>query len=55
MEALAKPRHSTCQLRYVLDDDSKVGEARRAAHALANFELTAGLAWLHRKPGGGRT
>jgi anti-sigma regulatory factor (Ser/Thr protein kinase) len=29
------------QQRYVIDDPSKVGEARRAAHTLANFELDA--------------
>jgi anti-sigma regulatory factor (Ser/Thr protein kinase) len=29
------------QQRFVIDDPSKVGEARRAAHTLANFELDA--------------
>jgi len=29
------------QQRYEIDDPSKVGEARRAAHTLANFELDA--------------
>ena len=32
------------QLRYVIDDGSKVGEARRAAQALASFELNADFA-----------
>lgn len=32
------------QLRFVIDDGSKVGEARRAAQALANFELNEELA-----------
>ena len=41
MEALVKPRGYTAQLRHVIDDDSKVGEARRAAQALANFEFDA--------------
>lgn len=41
MEALAKMQGSSCQLRYTIDDDSKVGEARRAAQALANYEFDA--------------
>jgi len=41
MEALAKPRGQSTHLRYVIDDDSKVGEARRAAQAMANFEFDA--------------
>jgi anti-sigma regulatory factor (Ser/Thr protein kinase) len=32
------------QQRYVIDDSSKVGEARRAAQALASFEFTAEIA-----------
>ena len=31
-------------MRYVIDDSSKVGEARRAAQTLANFEFDAELA-----------
>jgi anti-sigma regulatory factor (Ser/Thr protein kinase) len=31
-------------MRYLIDDSSKVGEARRAAHQLANFELNADIA-----------
>jgi anti-sigma regulatory factor (Ser/Thr protein kinase) len=41
MEALARSGHFTAQNRHVIDDESKVGEARRAAQALANFELDA--------------
>jgi anti-sigma regulatory factor (Ser/Thr protein kinase) len=41
MEALARNRGHTPQLRYLVEDDSNVGEARRAAQALANFELDA--------------
>lgn len=44
MEALMKSRGYSAQLRYVIDDDSKVGEARRAAQALANFEFNAEVA-----------
>ena len=44
MEALAKPRGQSTQLRYVIDDDSKVGEARRAAQAMANFEFDGQVA-----------
>ena len=32
------------QQRHVIDDSSKVGEARRAAQALANFEFNAEIA-----------
>lgn len=39
MEALAQPHEYAAQLRYLIDDDSKVGEARRAAQAIANFEF----------------
>jgi len=44
MEAAAQIPERGAQMRYVIDDSSKVGEARRAAHQLANFELTADLA-----------
>jgi anti-sigma regulatory factor (Ser/Thr protein kinase) len=44
MEAAVKTAPGSAQLRYVIDDGSKVGEARRAAQALASFELTADLA-----------
>jgi anti-sigma regulatory factor (Ser/Thr protein kinase) len=43
-EPTAKIPERGAQMRYLIDDSSKVGEARRAAHALANFELKAGLA-----------
>lgn len=39
MEALAKSGHFTAQVRHLIDDESKVGEARRSAQTLANFEL----------------
>jgi anti-sigma regulatory factor (Ser/Thr protein kinase) len=41
MEAAAKTRGYTAQLRYLIEDDSNVGEARRAAQAMANFEYDA--------------
>src|SRR5690349_9279619 len=41
MEALAKTGVHTTQQRHVIDDESKVGEARRAAQTLANFEFDA--------------
>jgi anti-sigma regulatory factor (Ser/Thr protein kinase) len=41
MEALARSGTCTSQLRYVIEDDSNVGEARRAAQAMANFEFDA--------------
>ncbi len=44
MEAAVKVPVRKGQLRYVIDDGSKVGEARRAAQMLANFELNADLA-----------
>jgi anti-sigma regulatory factor (Ser/Thr protein kinase) len=34
----------SAQQRYVIDDSSKVGEARRAAQTLASFEFTAEIA-----------
>ena len=39
MEALVNTREYPAQRVYVIDEDSKVGEARRAAQALANFEF----------------
>lgn len=44
MEVALKVRPTTTQLRHVIDDSSKVGEARRAAQTLANFELNADIA-----------
>lgn len=44
MDTAVKNPERGAQMRYAIDDSSKVGEARRAAHTLANFELTAGLA-----------
>jgi anti-sigma regulatory factor (Ser/Thr protein kinase) len=44
MEAAVKTPIRTGQQRFVIDDGSKVGEARRAAHTLANFELNADYA-----------
>lgn len=41
MEVAVKMEVRNAQQRYVIDDPSKVGEARRAAHTLANFELDA--------------
>ena len=41
MEVAVKMELRNAQQRYVIDDPSKVGEARRAAHTLANFELDA--------------
>jgi len=41
MEVALKMEPRNAQQRYVIDDPSKVGEARRAAHTLANFELDA--------------
>ncbi|HET9474860.1 MAG TPA: SpoIIE family protein phosphatase [Steroidobacteraceae bacterium] len=39
-----KLREYRAQQRFVIDEGSKVGEARRAAHTLANFEFDAELA-----------
>lgn len=39
MEALANTAENDAQLRYVIDEESKVGEVRRAAQAWANFEF----------------
>jgi anti-sigma regulatory factor (Ser/Thr protein kinase) len=44
MEAAVKSQIRGGQLRYVIDDGSKVGEARRAAQTLANYELNADYA-----------
>lgn len=44
MEVAVKTRDPIAQQRFVIDDASKVGEARRAAQTLANFELTADIA-----------
>lgn len=41
MEALVKSPGFPVQLQYHIDDESKVGEARRAAQAMASFELGA--------------
>ena len=41
MEVALTMEVRSAQQRYVIDDPSKVGEARRAAHSLANFELDA--------------
>ena len=39
MDAVVNNRAPAAQARFAIDDDSKVGEARRAAQALASFEL----------------
>jgi len=44
MEIALKTRPRSSQLRYLIDDSSKVGEARRAAQTLANFEFNAEIA-----------
>ena len=44
MEVAVTARVRTAQQRHVIDDSSKVGEARRAAHTLANFEFSAEIA-----------
>jgi len=44
MAAVVKIPGQSTQQRHVIDDESKVGEARRAAQTLANFELTADIA-----------
>ena len=41
MEALVKSIPPVTQLRYVIEDESNIGEARRAAQTLANYELDA--------------
>lgn len=44
MDTAVRIRGVNAQQRFVIDDESKVGEARRAAQALASFELTAEIA-----------
>jgi anti-sigma regulatory factor (Ser/Thr protein kinase) len=44
MEVAVTIRPPTTQLRHVIDDSSKVGEARRAAQTLANYEFDADIA-----------
>ena len=44
MEVALKMPEFRAQLAFVIDDSSKVGEARRAAHTLANFEFNAEVA-----------
>jgi anti-sigma regulatory factor (Ser/Thr protein kinase) len=44
MDTAVKIRGVNAQQRFVIDDESKIGEARRAAQTLASFELTAELA-----------
>jgi anti-sigma regulatory factor (Ser/Thr protein kinase) len=44
MEVAVNARIRGEQQRHVIDDPSKVGEARRAAHTLANYEFDAEMA-----------
>lgn len=44
MDAIVKAPRRGIQQRYVIDDTSKVGEARRAAQTVANFEFDADTA-----------
>lgn len=44
MEVAVAISPAPVQQRFVIDDASKVGEARRAAQALANYEFTAEIA-----------
>src|SRR5689334_15080727 len=44
MEVALKHPPSAAQQRFVIDDPSKVGEARRAAQTLASFGFTAEIA-----------
>jgi len=44
MDLAVTDRDRSAQQRYVIDDSSKVGEARRAAQSLANFEFSAEIA-----------
>lgn len=44
MDVAVTSRVRGAQQRHVIDDSSKVGEARRAAQTLATFELTAEIA-----------
>jgi anti-sigma regulatory factor (Ser/Thr protein kinase) len=43
LDTLVKNRGYIAQQRHVIDDDSKIGEARRAAQTLANFDFDAEL------------
>jgi len=44
VDALVTDTRPGGQLRYVIDDGSKVGEARRAAQTLASFEFDDDIA-----------
>lgn len=44
MDLAVTARIRSAQLRYLIDDSSKVGEARRAAQTLASFEFNAEMA-----------
>jgi len=44
MDVAVTTRVRSAQQRYVIDDSSKVGEARRAAQTLASFEFSAEIA-----------
>ena len=44
MDLAVTTRIRSTQQRYVIDDSSKVGEARRAAQTIASFEFTAEIA-----------
>jgi anti-sigma regulatory factor (Ser/Thr protein kinase) len=44
MDLVVTTRERGAQQRHVIDDSSKVGEARRAAQTLANFEFNAEIA-----------
>jgi anti-sigma regulatory factor (Ser/Thr protein kinase) len=44
MDLAVTARVRSAQQRYVIDDSSKVGEARRAAQTIASFEFTAEIA-----------
>ena len=44
MDLAVATRVRSAQQRYVIDDSSKIGEARRAAQTLASFEFTAEVA-----------
>jgi anti-sigma regulatory factor (Ser/Thr protein kinase) len=44
MDSAVKIRGFNAQQRFLIDDESKVGEARRAAQTLASFEFTAEIA-----------
>jgi anti-sigma regulatory factor (Ser/Thr protein kinase) len=44
MEVALKARSARAQIAFVIDDESKIGEARRAAHTLALYEFDQTLA-----------